>query len=367
MMGALTKPLTRGRAGPSLMRMLFPLVLFAVSTTIVFAAVHGRDPEDHGVPILERLRPAWIVAQFSDATPEIALLLILMMGGVYATLHIGLRPLRRLSHLAGDIAPATIEARLPAETAPREIAPLVEAFNAALDRLEVGLRAQRDFSANAAHELRTPLATLRAQVESLLEPNERRAASEEFERLGRLIAQLLALAEAEGGASGGDTRFDLVALSRDVAGDMASSILSSGRGIGFDSAAESIMVEGQPGLVETALRNLLENAVRHTPPGAEIMVTIDAAGIVRVADDGPGVSAEIRDRIFERFSRGDPRSAGAGLGLSIVRQIMDRHGGVARLAPAEHGACFELDFQSRIGRGGQSAASAVPPGSLIAM
>lgn len=345
MIRTLLEPLKRGRGGPSLMRMLFPLVLFAVSTTIVFAAVHGRDPEDLDVPVLERLRPAWIVTQFRDAMPEIALLLVLMMGGVYATLHIGLRPLRRLSHLAGDIAPATIEARLPAETAPREIAPLVEAFNAALDRLEVGLRAQRDFSSNAAHELRTPLATLRAQVESLLEPNERRAASEEFERLGRLIAQLLALAEAEGGASGANTRLDLVALSRDVASDMASFILSSGRSISFDSAIETMMIDGQSGLVETALRNLIENAVRHTPPGAEILVAIDAAGVMRVSDDGPGVPAQIRDRVFERFSRGDPRSAGAGLGLSIVRQIMERHGGVARLASAERGACFELDFQ----------------------
>lgn len=367
MIRALRRVLKRGLGGPSLMRMLFPLVLFAVTTTIVFAAVHGKDPEDLGVPLLERLRPAWIVAQFRDATPEIVLLLVLMMGGVYATLHIGLRPLRRLSHLAGGIAPATIEARLPAEAAPREIAPLVEAFNAALDRLEVGLRAQRDFSANAAHELRTPLATLRAQVESLLEPHERRAASEEFERLGRLIAQLLALAEAEGGASGVGARFDLVALSRDVAGDMASFILSSDRTIGFDSAVETFALDGQAGLVETALRNLLENAVRHTPSGAEILVSVDAHGVVRVSDDGPGVPAAIRDRVFDRFSRGDPRGSGAGLGLSIVRQIMERHGGQARLAVSERGACFELDFRPRGRRDDHSTAAVRPPSSRTAM
>jgi signal transduction histidine kinase len=367
MMRALTRPLTRRRGGRSLMRMLFPLVLFAVSTTIVFAAVHGKDPEDLGVPILQRLRPAWIVAQFRDATPEIMLLLVLMMGGVYVTLHIGLRPLRHLSLLAGDIAPATIEARLPAEAAPREVAPLVEAFNAALDRLEVGLRAQRDFSANAAHELRTPLATLRAQVESLLEPAERRTASEEFERLGRLIAQLLALAEAEGGASAAAACFDLVALSRDVASDMASFILSSGRGVGFDSAIPTMMVDGQPGLVETALRNLLENAVRHTPPDAEILVTVDADGVVRVSDDGPGVSAAIRDRVFDRFSRGDPRGSGAGLGLSIVRQIMERHGGQVRLADSARGACFELDFRPRGRRDGHSPAPARPSANRTAM
>ncbi len=364
MIRALLEPMTQRRGGPSLMRMLVPLVLFAVTTTLLFAMVQGEDPSDRALPVVERLRPTRVAGELRDSTPEITLLLVLVMGGVYLTLHLGLRPLRRLSDLAGDIAPATIDARLPVEAAPREVAPLVEAFNAALDRLEAGLRAQRDFSANAAHELRTPLATLRAQVESLLEPNERRAASEEFERLGRLIAQLLALAEAEGGAAGAAARFDLVALARDVASDMASFILSGGRTIGFDGAVEVLTVEGHPGLAQTALRNLLENAVRHTPPGTEILVTVTARGVLRVSDDGPGVPAEIRGRVFERFSRGDPRGPGAGLGLSIVRQIMERHGGVARLIAADRGACFELDFQTRVARGDQSVA---PAGSLTAM
>lgn len=338
--------LARRRGRPSLMRMLFPLVLLAVAATILFAVVHG-DADRRDLPLIERLHPAHLLAEIDDSLPEILLLISLLMIGVYLTLHMGLRPLRRLSQLAGVIGPATIATRLPAETAPREVAPLVEAFNAALDRLEAGWRAQRDFSANAAHELRTPLAILRAQVESLLEPDERRAASEEFERLGRLVAQLLALAEAEGGALAQTSRFDLVILARDVASDMAGFVLSSGRTLGFDSVLESFMIEGQPDLAETALRNLLENAVRHTPPGVDILVTIDADGLVRVSDDGPGVPAGVADRLFERFSRGDPQGTGAGLGLSIVRQIMERHGGVVRLSPSTRGACFELDFRRR--------------------
>jgi signal transduction histidine kinase len=328
------------------MRMLFPLVLLAVITTILFAMVHG-DPDRRDGLVFERLRPARLLAEIMHSLPEILVLIVLMMVGAYLTLHIGLRPLRRLSQLAGVIGPATIATRLPVGIAPRELAPLVEAFNATLDRLEAGWRAQRDFSANAAHELRTPLATLRAQVESLLEPDERRAACEEFDRLGRLVAQLLALAEAEGGALAQASRFDLVALSRDVASDMAGFVLSSDRTLGFDSALDSFMIEGQPDLAETALRNLLENAVRHTPTGVEILVTLDADGLVRVSDDGPGVPAALRDRLFERFSRGDPQGTGAGLGLSIVRQIMERHGGTVRLSPSTRGACFELDFRRR--------------------
>jgi signal transduction histidine kinase len=181
----------------------------------------------------------------------------------------------------------------------------------------------------------------------LLEPDERRAASEEFERLGRLVAQLLALAEAESGPLAQTRSFDLVALARDVASDMAGFVLSSGRSVGFDNAIEHLMIEGQPDLIETALRNLLENAVRHTPRGVEILVTIDADGLVCVADDGPGVPAEAKARLFERFSRGDPQGSGAGLGLSIVRQIMERHGGRVRLTPLARGARFELDFRRR--------------------
>jgi signal transduction histidine kinase len=346
--------------------MLFPSVVMVVTAGFIIAEIIGRNADTRGLPVFQRLEPLRLINEAGEHLSMIVLFIVLMMIALYTTLHIGLRPLRRLSHLAAEIGPSTIHARLPVASAPREVAPLVEAFNAMLDRLETGWRAQRNFSANAAHELRTPLAILRTQVESLLEADERRAASEEFERLGRLIAQLLALAEAEGGALGQMSHFDLVALSRDVAGDMASFVLSSGRTLGFDSALESFMIEGQADLAETALRNLLENAIRHTPLGVEILVTINTEGLVCVSDDGPGVPAEVEARLFERFSRGDPQGSGAGLGLSIVRQIMERHGGTVRLAPFPRGACFELDFRRRTGRD-QPSASGLTPSSRIAM
>ncbi|PVM84463.1 hypothetical protein DDF62_22285 [Caulobacter radicis] len=336
------------RWGRSLLWMLFPSVALVVALGFVIAELLGRNEETVALPVFARLNPMRMVMEASERLPMILIFIALMMVAIYTTLHVGLRPLRRLSLLAADIGPATIHARLPVASAPREVAPLVEAFNATIDRLEAGWRAQRDFSANAAHELRTPLAILRAQVESLLEPDERRAASEEFERLGRLVAQLLALGEAESGVMAQTRSFDLVALARDVTMDMAGFVLSGGRIVGFDSVVEHLIIEGQPDLVETALRNLLENAVRHTPIGVEILVTIDADGLVCVSDDGPGVPPEARARLFERFCRGDPQGAGAGLGLSIVRQIMERHGGSVRLVPFPRGACFELDFRQRI-------------------
>lgn len=338
------------RSGPSLVWMLLPSIVVVMA--MVFMVIQVFDPNKASMARTERLDLARLGVELSDNLPWILILIGMMMAGILAALHLGLRPLRQISERAGGIGPATISHRLPLEATPREIAPLVVAFNAALDRLEAGLRAQRDFSANAAHELRTPLATLRAQVESLLEPEERRDAIEEFDRLSRLIAQLLTLAEADGGDAPVKVSFDLVEMARGLTREMAGAILASGRSVAFDSTPEHWQCQGAPGLAEVALRNLLENAVRHTPPGSEVLVAIDAFGRLSVSDNGQGVPSEFRDRLFRRFSKVDPKNAGAGLGLSIVRRIMALHGGEARLEPSAEGARFVLDFSGR-GRDGR--------------
>lgn len=340
---------TLGREGGySLIWVLFPSVVLV--TVVVFLVVQLFDPSKAQMAYADRVDLAHLAAEVSDNLPWILFLVAMMMAGVFAALHVGLRPLRRISDRAGDIGPATVSQRLPLEATPREIVPLVVAFNAALDRLEAGLRAQRDFSANAAHELRTPLATLRAQVESVLEPDERKEAIEEFDRLSRLIAQLLTLAEADGGDGPVKAPFDLVETARGVTRELAGAIVAGGRIVAFESVPDHWECIGAPGLVEVALRNLLENAMRHTPPGAEILVTIDVIGRLSVSDNGPGVPPDFRDRLFQRFSKGDTRGSGAGLGLSIVSRIMALHGGEARLDPSEPGARFVLDF-SRRGQG----------------
>nr|WP_295111625.1 ATP-binding protein [uncultured Caulobacter sp.] len=338
--------------GYSLVWALFSSVVLV--TVMVFMVVQLFDPSKAAVAYAERVDFAHLAAEVSDNLPWILILVSMMMAGVFAALHLGLRPLRRISERAGEIGPATVSQRLPLESTPREIAPLVVAFNAALDRLEAGLRAQRDFSANAAHELRTPLATLRAQVESVLEPSERQDAIEEFDRLSRLIAQLLTLAEADGGDAPVMVSFDLVETAREVARDMAGALVAGGRTVGFDSVPDHWECRGAPGLVEVALRNLLENAARHTPLGSEILVAIDVFGRLTVSDTGPGIPTDFRTRLFQRFSKADPRGAGAGLGLSIVSRIMALHGGEARLDPSPAGARFVLDFSQR-GYGGRNA------------
>lgn len=352
------RPASPRRSGRSLMGMIFPTVVIVILIVYLGQELLGLDPEpnDRMTP-MERVTSGDFVNEVLEILPLLSFYIALNMATVYVVLRLGLRPLRRMSEQAALIGPATLEARLNLRTTPAEIAPLVEAFNGALDRLESGWRAQRDFSANAAHELRTPLAALRAQVENRLEPEDRKAAVQEFDRLSRLIAQLLLLAETEDGKARATEPFDLIAVARRTASDLAPAIVSSGRQLEFASAAETWPAQGHPLMVEVALRNLLENAIRHTPPGSCISVTVGAAGTVMVSDDGPGVPAAFADRLFDRFSKADPASGGAGLGLSIVARVMALHGGRARSIRTATGACFELDFSGA----GEPAAGPVRP------
>lgn len=335
----------RLQGGFSLTWVLFPSVLLVMVMAFMAVQVLGIIPDATPLSLDQRMKLDYLSDEASANLPLILLIAGLMMAGILVALRLGLRPLRQISDRAAGIGPATISQRLPLSSTPREIAPLVVAFNAALDRLEAGWRAQREFSANAAHELRTPLATLRAQVESVLAPEDCREAIEEFDRLGRLIAQLLALAEADNGEDLDMLPFDLVALARAVTSDMAGSVLSGGRSIAFETAHVHRECQGAPGLVEVALRNLLENAIRHTPVGSEIVVSIDPAGCLVVSDDGPGVPPGFRDQLFRRFSKADAHGFGAGLGLSIASRVMQLHGGAVRLEPSPTGARFVLAFE----------------------
>ena len=266
------------------------------------------------------------------------------IGAIWVTLQLALRPIRRLSERADSIGPNSLHQRLPIEDAPAEIAPLVASFNASLDRLEAAWSAHRAFSSNAAHELRMPLATLRAHVESLLPATERRVATAEFDRLGRVIEQLLYLAEADQDHLVCKEPFDLVALARETATLAAPKIIARGRDISFDSEIQTYRCEGDPLLASIALRNLLENAQKHTPQGTRIAVSVADAGIVTVSDNGPGVPEQFESRLFERFSRSDPQGDGAGLGLSIVARVMALHSGRSWHERRLVGAAFNLAF-----------------------
>jgi signal transduction histidine kinase len=334
----------RVRVERSLLSVLF--ISIASVAVSIYLLMQFLVPDEPGrsVPLSERFTLSYFIDNTRDGSSAVALFIVLVMVTIWIVLQLTLAPVRRLSEHASRIGPANLDERLPAAEAPTEIAPLVVAFNTALDRLEAAWKTQRAFSASAAHELRTPLAALRAHVESLLPAESRGEAAAEFDRLSRIISQLLVLSEGEHATLRRTSPFDLVAVVTAVATEYAPEFIHGGRQIGLDCKPKTLLRHGDPVLVRVAVRNLLDNALKHTPRGSTTTVEVDADGVVSVADDGPGLSAEFAERAFQAFSRADPTSNGAGLGLSIVARIAEQHGGRAWLETAHKGACFKLSI-----------------------
>jgi signal transduction histidine kinase len=273
-------------------------------------------------------------------------ILLLLLVIDIAIFRRALKPLRQASEIAQEIGPARTDIRLPLGEIPSEVRPLVSAINKALDRLDEGFRLQREFTADAAHELRTPLSILRTRVETLDDPRIAKALRLDIESMSRAIGQLLDIAELEAFAIDPAEVADLQAASAEVAGFVAPLALDQGREIALLGATTPVWVKGNAEMIKRAIRNLAENAIRHAPNDTVVEFVVEENGTVTVRDRGPGISDEERELIFRRFWRRDRNQQGSsGLGLSIVQRIAELHSAAIEVENrVMGGAQFSLHF-----------------------
>ena len=264
---------------------------------------------------------------FRDVAWTMPVVLVLALAFTALTLRRSLAPLREVSARASTIRPGALDQRLPEAGLPTEIVPLVRATNEMLDRVEAGFAVQRRFTANAAHELRTPLQLLASGLESLGPAPAVDALREDVGRMSRLVAQLLAVARL-------DARTETVAGTADIARVAAETLtmlapiaIARGVTVALDRTPGPVLVRGDFTLLGDLVRNLAENAIAHAPAGTEVTVVVHPDGRLDVVDRGPGIAPEHRQRAFERFWRapGAP-PGGTGLGLAIVKEIADACG-----------------------------------------
>jgi len=288
--------------------------------------------------------------------------LLLLASGLLLIMVALARTFRPLLALREAIRGRAVEdlTPVPVGDVPSEVLPLIDAINHHLVRQEMMLQARRRFLADAAHQIRTPLAVLGTQAEyggRQSDPEEMRRTFASMQGSIRgtrhMVNQMLTLARAEqaNGLIRERSRLDLVELVRDVAGNFAVLALQKNIDLAFEGSAAPLAISGNATMLREMVSNLADNALRYTPENGQVTLSVsgDRAGaLLRVRDNGPGIPAAEAEHVFQRFYRilGNGDSEGSGLGLCIVREICLAHGGTLRLgdAPAGRGLCVEISL-----------------------
>ena len=263
--------------------------------------------------------------------------------------RIGLMPLHIAARQAAAIGPGSVSMRLTESGLPADVHALVSAVNRGLDRLETAFDAQRRFIADATHELRTPVAVLKAHVGILAKFDGHAELVEEISSLERLVNQLLDIARLDVlQLEAGDVA-DLNQVATDVASHLGPAAINTHRSMEVLAPDEPVRIRGARDYLFRALRNIVENALRHTPEGTTVSIVVEAdPPSLKVIDHGPGVRPDERNEIFRRFWQGGrDQAGGAGLGLDIAARTVVAHGGAISVGEApEGGAVFIMQFET---------------------
>jgi len=294
------------------------------------------------------------VAPFALLLPALALLIVWIVGR-------SVRPVREFASVLRSRRPEALEPVVGRDL-PDEIGPVVAALNDLLGRLQESVERERAFIADAAHELRTPLAALNLQVQGLSATEtgpEREEAVRRLqagvERATRLVEQLLALAREERAGQREQAPVELSALAGEVVQELLPLADRSHIDLGVVTA-QAVEVSGEREGLRLLLRNLVDNAIRYTPPGGRVDIAVERAAspgapaVLAVTDTGPGIPAAERERVFDRFYRLPGSAApGSGIGLALVRSIARHHGAEVLLedGPGGQGLRVRVVFPGR--------------------
>ncbi|TAN49122.1 MAG: HAMP domain-containing histidine kinase [Rhodospirillales bacterium] len=289
---------------------------------------------------------AWFVHELvSDVAPLMIPLFAATLVVTVLTVRNGLLQIKTMSRQAAGFEPGLLSNRLPESGIPQEILPLISAINAGLERLAQGFETQKRFTASAAHELRTPLAILRARCSGQECPVSRMVA-DDISRMARIIDQLLAVARLETQQIVLDNPVELQAVCERVIADLYPLASDAGRDLGLWAEGRCKLGRGNDIVLGEALRNLVENALRLSPRGETVEIELLSCGIIRVLDHGPGVPDDKKAEIFQPFQRGaGSHGGGAGLGLCIAAEVVELHGGrISVMDRPGGGAIFIIDL-----------------------
>lgn len=304
-------------------------------------SVRGTD-KDTRIYVGERVdsRTAILLAVLRGTLWPMAVALPLFGLATWWAVRQGVAPLNRLGRtiaLRGpdDLAPVVMTHTLV------EMSPVLEALNHLFDRIQTVWEAERRFTADAAHELRTPIAAIRtqaqvalAETDDALRQHALRATLEGCDRATRLVNQLLVLSRLESGATLELTHVDLNALVQRVLAELAPAAIDRRQSLEFDGTGYC-QVSGDETLLAALVRNLVDNAIRYSPPGASVLIRTETDGsgaLLSVEDSGPGLTDSDHQRLGERFFRvPGTAESGSGLGWSIVRRIVDLHAGTIKV------------------------------------